>query len=126
MGHKEWVQQRAALGHLRRRFPGIDAKAGACVADMADILNGPEKVRTWWEVRAASDLPGAWHGWVHGRLLDGTTFKFPVVPDEHNPRPDKLVKVDDPPHVFTYMDEAEKAATAAADELKATLKKQLS
>lgn len=110
---------------LRTRFPNLDQSIGRTVADMADYYV-EEKPRVWTDVRPLQrdglSVAGRWVAYVHGRhpkLEEGT---WPVIPDEHNPRPDKLIKADDPPHVFWSMIEAERHAEEAAANLLQQLK----
>lgn len=112
------------LGHLRRKLSGFEESLGRCVAEMADYENSkqgfpPKKVRGWIEVKPADPhdpLAAAvgidWIAYLHARTWDGDMYSVPVVPDEFNPRPDKIVRPDDKPHVFHLMREAEDAANA--------------
>lgn len=99
---------------------------GAAVAQAAEYLEHHAPFRVWTSVEPADPqdpLPGRWVGHVHAIITETKqTFCLPVIPDEFNPRPDKLVRESDPPHVFTYMSEAEQAAQEAADVMRQYLK----
>lgn len=83
-------------------------------------------VRGWVNIRQAYlDMPGGWIASAHARLVDGTTFTFPVIPDEFNQRPGKLIKAEDKPHVFSSMEECEKAANKSLDALLASIREKL-
>lgn len=94
---------------------------GRCVADMANHENlehsQPAKVRGWIEVipadpadPLAAQVQIDWVAFLNVRTPDGQEFRLPVVPDEFNPRPNKIVRPEDKPHVFLLMREAEEAA----------------
>lgn len=114
----------SALASLRRKLPGFENKIGRMVADMAEHeADNPETwanhkpVRGWISVRRANPhdpLPGSgWISFLHALITEtGQEITLPVIPDEFNPEPTKLVKETDTPHVFLYMNEAEAAANS--------------
>lgn len=109
--------------HLLRRFPGLGHTLGRAVAEMADFHHGPA-VRAWTDIRPQlprDPLPSPWVAYVHARLPDGTVLCYPVIPDAHNPRADKLVREDDQPHVFDTFSECEAQANKARDILESQL-----
>ena len=113
---------------LLRRFPGLLDQLGQAVGTMSDHLHGPMLVRAWVDIqpeRPRDVLPSPWVAWVRARALDGTTWRFPVIPDEHNPRADGLVQPDDKPYVFLTLAECEAQAEKARDLLEGTLHKML-
>lgn len=114
----------AGRASLRRRFTGIDSSIGRCVADWANAEQGPA-VRGWYDVRAMDTLPGMWAAWLVARLPDGTEYRIPCIPDEFNPREDKIVRPEDKPHIFKTMEAAENFAKAELPGLIHHLTKQL-
>lgn len=117
---------RAGLASLRRRFPRFEENMGAAVNEMAQIQVENKPFRVWSSVEPedpADPLPGRWIAHVHAIINETRqTFCLPVIPDEFNPRADKLIRPEDKPHVFTYMSEAEQAAEMAVSELTKYLK----
>lgn len=82
--------------------------------DMAELEVEHKLVRGWTSVEPldpVDPLPGRWVAHLHALVTETKQeFTLPVIPDEHNPRPDKVVRAEDKPWVFTYMSEAEEAA----------------
>lgn len=108
----------SAIKSLRTKLPGFENKLGSMVVDMANHETGPQ-VRGWIEVKHANphdQLAKAagvdWVAWLHVRTPDSQTYSCPLIPDEHNPHPQKLVRPNDPPHVFRHMIDAENLANA--------------
>lgn len=97
---------------------------GECVAQMADWDNeqhgfAPKKARGWIEVKPfdpndqlANAAQIDWVAYLHVRTFDGQRFTMPVIPDEHNSRPDKIVRPDDKPYVFHRMADADACANS--------------
>lgn len=114
----------AMLGHLRTKLQGFERSLGEAIHEMANHerqQNGQplKKVHGWIEVKKAdpndklASVTGIdWVAYIHARVIGGTTYSVPVVPDEFNPRADKIVRPEDSPHVFKLMHEAEDAANA--------------
>lgn len=104
------------VGQLRRKFPSIDAKIGAMVDDMAKLMGErkPDAVTGWTEARPArqDSIIGEWVAYLHVRLGNLDQWRIPVIPDEHNPEPTKLVRPEDEPWVFKTMQEADRAANS--------------
>lgn len=114
--------------HLLRRFPGLGHTLGRAMAEMAEFHEGPALVRTWVDIRPQRErdpLPSPWVAYVHALLPDDTVLRFPVIPDAHNPRADKLVREDDQPHVFDTFSECEAQAQRARDALEQQLRNKL-
>lgn len=112
----------AMLGHLRTRFPGFERSMGEAIHELVNHERKKDghpikQVHGWVEVRhaypddALSNFGGIdWVAYLHARVYGGETYTVPVVPDEFNPRPDKIVRPDDKPHIFHLMHEADEAA----------------
>lgn len=97
---------------LVRRFPGILDAIGRAVADGCDIEDNKPKARAWHDIRIAPH--GGYQVWLHGRAPWLDDIILPLIPDEHNPRPDKFVKPTDKPYTFYLMSEAHEAGQAYA------------
>lgn len=108
------MSTRAGLASLRRRFPGFEESLGRCVHEAAELCVEHKPVRGWIQVRPLDPndpLPGRWVAFIHAVVTETKQeICLPVIPDEFNSRPDKIVRAGDTPHVFTYMSEAEEAA----------------
>lgn len=108
----------SAIKNLRTKLPGFERKLGAMVADMANH-ECEAKVRGWIEVKHANphdqlaNSAGVdWVAWMHVQTPDGAAYHCPVIPDEHNPHPQKMVKETDSPWIFRHMLDAENLANA--------------
>lgn len=102
--------------HLRKRLPGLDQAIGRAVADMADYVHGQD-LRVWAriepQVPAGLSIATGWTVYVTARAPGLGEVTVPVIPDEHNPNPGKVIRSDDKPWVFPSMQEAERAGDAA-------------
>jgi hypothetical protein len=113
-----------ALKSVRRRFPGFERSMGSALTALAAHESAkcgtiPRKVNGWIEVRPKNpddsidaQVQAHWVAFLNAETIGGDKFRVPVIPDEFNPHPDKIVRPEDKPHVFTYMHEAEAAANA--------------
>jgi hypothetical protein len=107
------------LGHLRTKLAGFERSLGETVhiwANHERQQNGEplKRVHGWIEVRKANPddqlatcVGIDWIAYLHARLIDGTVYTVPVIPDEFNPRPGHIVRPDDAPHIFHLMQDAE-------------------
>lgn len=111
---------------MRRRFPGFEEGMGKAISDMAETLVEHRPVRGWTSIEPLDPqdpLPGRWIARVHAFITETKQqITMPVIPDEFNTHPSKLVRAEDTPHVFTYMSEAETAADEALAELLSYIK----
>lgn len=102
--------------HLRKRFPGIDQAIGHAVADMADHVHGQD-LRVWVQIEPqvpkGLTIATGWTAYVTARAPGLGEVTVPVIPDEHNPNPGKVIHSGDKPWVFRSMQEAERAGDAA-------------
>jgi hypothetical protein len=102
--------------HLRKRIRGLDEAIGRSVADMADHVHG-EGLRIW--VRVEPQIPEGlaiatgWTVHVTARIPGLGEITMPVIPDEHNPNPGKVIHSDDKPWVFPSMQAAERGGEVA-------------
>jgi len=101
---------------LLHRFPGYLGQAGHVASQMAEHMGG-RGPWTWYDIRPSR--PGGYVAYVYGRTSgQRQPYRFPVLPDEHNPDSQKRVGPEDAPYVFCGAVEAEAAARQAADVLR--------
>lgn len=103
---------------LLRRFPGIMNQTARAAGEMADYTNKSfAPYRTWIDIqpeRPRDHLPSPWVAWICGKVhKTGQEFRYPLIPDAHNPRADKRVSETDKPTTFSTLLECEIEADAA-------------
>lgn len=112
------------VASLRRRFPGYENRLRGRIQDLAAHENEsagirPKRIHGWVDSRPENPTDTLdriaetnWVAYLNARTVEGATYRVPVIPDEYNPRQDKMVKPEDKPHVFKTMPGAEKTAEA--------------
>lgn len=118
----------AARASLRKKLGDIDNQIGRVVAEMADHYVGPD-IRVWPVIRPVfiegTRICRGWTATVNARIPGYDPIVMPVIPDEFNPRPGKVIKAEDQPHEFRAMEHAERAAEDAVTAMRQQLKKMM-
>ena len=106
------AEDRRAWNGLQRRFPGVEAEVERAGIRFAVATGHGAKVRIAYfedNNKFFARLEGFTRLNNHGH----TPIVMPVIPDEHNPNPDKVIREDMEPHRFNCPKECMKAAEEA-------------
>lgn len=107
--------------NLVARFPNLPARLETDIR-LAAARQLRKPLDVWTTITISPDRKG-FVVFAHVAICAGEEYHaYPVIPDEHNPHPEKLVMSEDKPHVFAEIRQANNAATRAKKELEEQMK----
>lgn len=100
---------------LEASFPGIHQQLQNTMNRTAAIMFG-EPLRVWHTIKLDPQRR-KFVAYVHMFIAGRGRTDFPVIPDQHNPHPDKLIGPNDTPYGFGSWVDANTFGLAAAQKL---------